>query len=681
MPEKPPVFDQVDRRIEDEEEFSSEQKTEFKKFFREYYEEISFETRDVRLDRLFADNVRTIDKADAKFKRSDTILYGQNSKGKTSLIKALLYNIAGLPENPTSFDMTRLINNSKSSLNTVGYWTIDDSPYTLERSLRQSGQGSSLSDDQEAYLSKNHTTEASISGKFTDPSDVLTTFGLQELKQRGHDPYEILSLFFLMSEDFTRFLGGSHSELMDLLFGVNITTVISAIENKIDELELSDAENRSIQKIRRFEPEKEDIQSKIIDTKRKQDSKLNELKEKEDKLKSLEDTLSGQNQLDKLRRRKNELEGRKADYKVEKSEIVEKIASVRRTIERYEDTELTDDMSGIADELRNFMTVPNRCPICTNEVDTEQREALVNDGDCPLCMKEMPSSRRRTELEYEQSNHANDTDGSRHEDSLDNLRKEKRELEGEKDQIEAQIESVNRDIEQLSKEINQNDLSGLADERDKLQKEVRSLRDDTVELNVKIDSLNERLNDVNYEIKANKHLKLIGQHKDNRRQAYRRFKSIAEKSRSKQRKSVKQQIGEEMRRLFKYFNNGTLEDAHDIQFKSGGSYHFVIQTPQRNLDSSVADESTAEINLHALLFHTAVLKRLSKSITSFPLRLFIVDSPFANEVDEQNTKDIENFLINLPQILPEYQVIVASAETDSFEPSEYSSSYNLVHFD
>jgi len=681
MPEEPPFFAEIDGRIEDENDFSPEQKVEFKDFLREYYNEIHFETGDVRLDQLSVENFRTINKKNVSPNRLDTILFGQNSMGKTSLVKALLYNIAGLPESPSSFDMTRLVKTDKDVLNTIGYWTIDDTPQTLERSLRQSGQGSSLSGDQEPYLSKDHTTSTSISGRYTDPSEVLATFGLQELKQRGHDPYETLSLFFLMSEDFTRFLGESHSELMDLLFGVDITTVITAIDNKLKSLELSETEDRSIQNLRKFQSRQENLESKLQNAQREQESKLSELKDKQDRLNSLDETLSGQNQLDRLRRRKSELEGRKADLKVQKSEVVENLASVRRTIERYEDTELVDDVSGMADELRNFMTIPNRCPVCTNEVDTEQREALVHNSVCPLCEKDMPHDRYRTEVEYQEPDDVTDDDSTHHKQSLDNLHEKRRKLEGKKEDLDKQITRVEQEISNVSDDIQENKLSDLAEERDELQKDVRSLRDDVVDLDVKIDSLKEQLKRISYEIKANIHLKQIAQRKDDRRKAYERFKSIVDDSRSKQRKRIKQHISEEMTDLFQYFTQGTLKNAREVFFKSGGSYHFVIRTSERDLDSSVADESTAEINLHALLFHTAVLKLLSKSVNSLPLRLFVIDSPFANEVDEQNTNDLENFLVSLPQILPEYQVVVASADTDSFDPANYSSTYNLIHFD
>ena len=680
MSEKPVVYERIDEQIKNEEKFSQEQREAFREFFLEYYKEISFKNEDIRLDRFFAKNFRTINKTEVTFDRSDTILYGQNSKGKTSFVKALLYNIAGLPENASTYDMTRLVKTGKQTSNTVGYWTIDDSPHTLERRLRQEGQGSPLSGDQEPYLSEGHTTEASISGKFTDPSEVLETFGLLDLKQRGHDPFEILSLFFLMSEDFTRFLGEKHSELMDLLFGINITTVVSAAENKIEDLELSDSENASIQKLRQYQSKKQTIETELSETQIVQENVLDNLKERKNELVYIKDRLQGENKLDRLRNRKNELQGRRADYKVKKSEVVEDLASVRRTVERYEDTELLDDVEGMVEELQNFMTVPNRCPICTNPVDTNQREKLIHNAVCPLCSKDMPQDRYHEEIEYEQSETGNNTRDDQYSEDLESLRQRQSELKRKEERLEARIQNVDQELEEISKKIDESDLSNLAEEQDRLQREVRELQDKAVELDVQIDSLEAQLTTIELEIRANKHLKEIGQEKANRRKAFSRYKTIVEKARVKQRQKIKQQLVEEIRDLFQYFTHGTLEKAHSVEFKSGGSYHFVIQTSERELDSSVADESTAEINLHSLLFHTAVLKRLSKSINSPPLRVFAIDSPFSNEVDEQNAQDIVDFLVSLPEILPEYQILLASAETDSFEPSDYSENYQLIRF-
>jgi len=680
MSEKPPVYDKVADAIDREKKFSEAQKDQFKGCFLDHYSEVNFSTKDVRLDRMTAEHFRVLDSVDIEFNRQDTILYGQNSQGKTSLVKSLLYNIAGLPDDPSAFDMTNLVKTDKKTMSTRGCWTIDDSPYTVERSLRQSGQGNSLSGDNKPYLLEGHSTQSTITTEFTDPSEVLEKFGLQQLRLRGHDPYDVLSLFFLMSEDFTRFLGEKHSELLDILFGINITTVVRAAEKEIDGLELSEPENRAVQRLREYQSEQKtlvDTEEQLADNK---DDLTNTLLEKKERLQSIEEALSGQNELDRLRQRRNELQSRRADAKIEKSEVVEELASVRRRIERYEDTELLDDVGDIGEELQNFLTIPDRCPICTNRVDKEQREQLIDEHSCPLCEKEMPEDRYRTEVENVCPDKAADATSDQHREDLEELREKERKLKGEMDHLEQRIKSTEEEIAQVENDIDTHDLAALAEEQDELRRKLEDLQKKAVDTEVRLGSVREDLTRVNYEINAQQHLKEIAKQKETRRQSLTRFRSILERARDSQRQETKRQIANQIKNLFKYFNEGSLSEAHRVEFKSGGSYHFIIKTSGQTLDSSVADNSNAEINLHSLLFHTAVLKLLSESMNSPPIRLFIIDSPFDNEVDEQNANDIVNYLSALPAILPEYQVLIASADTDTFEKSDYENAFQLREF-
>jgi hypothetical protein len=292
----------------------------------------------------------------------------------------------------------------------------------------------------------------------------------------------------------------------------------------------------------------------------------------------------------------------------------------------------------------------------------------------------MPDDRYRTEVEYADPEEATKRDSTHHEESLDEYREDEMRLVAKRERLDNKIESLEAGIEELTQDIEQSDLSDLADKRDELQREVRDLRDATVELQIREETLSQQLTRVTYERKAYGHFVDIAKEKNSRREAFSRLKGIVERARTRRREKIKSRIGEEIQSLFDYFTEGTLRDAHSIEFKSGGSYHFEITTSTDMLDSSVADESTAEINLHSLLFHTAILKLLSQSIEAPPLKLFVIDSPFANEVDERNAGDIVDFISALPDILPDYQIILASAETGDFNPEQYADSYNLEEF-
>ena len=60
--------------------------------------------------------------------------------------------------------------------------------------------------------------------------------------------------------------------------------------------------------------------------------------------------------------------------------------------------------------------------------------------------------------------------------------------------------------------------------------------------------------------------------------------------------------------------------------------------------------------------------------------MFVIDSPFANEIDGENEKDITNFLNELPDLLPNYQIVVTSASTEGFESSTFVDEYDMKKY-
>jgi len=680
MPEHPAVYDHIAESIDKEDKFSDQQKSDLKEFFLQHYETLSYNESDVRLGEFTTEHFRSIaNSRSVDFENGNLVLHGANSMGKTSFIKAILFNIAGIPDS-NDYGMTNLVHSDYSTLSTTGFWTIDDSEYTLERNLRKSGPGGGLSGDDEPFLSEGHNTGSSISAKYTSPSKVLEKFGLDELNTLGHNPYEILSLFFLMSEDFTRFLGSKNSDLIDLLFNINTSTVVSAANKRIEALELVPAEEKSVQRLRRYENELNKLISEKGGVESKHENALNELKESQEQLNSIKSTLSGSSEIEGLRSRRNELKAKLADLKSQLNETQESISKKNRLIERYEDTELLDDLQGIGDELRNFMTIPDHCPICTNTVDNEQRERLLHEQLCPLCAKEMPEKRYRKEIENEKSESITEQGTDRYADEVESLRSERDQLLSEKQQLEYRIGATEKNLQEIEQRIENNDFTDLADERDKLERDVRELRDQAVELEVRKDSLQDEIERAEYEIRANEHLKDIAESKEKSEKSFERFKKIVKQASKKRRNKIKEQLVDEMNSLLECFEQGTLSDAYNIKFKTGSSYHYEIETQNGTFDSSKPDESSAEINLHAILLHTAILRRLNKSVNPHPIHMFVIDSPYANEVDRRNAYDITNFLSKLPSLLPGYQIIITSADTEHFEQSQFEDNYQLAEF-
>jgi DNA sulfur modification protein DndD len=151
--------------------------------------------------------------------------------------------------------------------------------------------------------------------------------------------------------------------------------------------------------------------------------------------------------------------------------------------------------------------------------------------------------------------------------------------------------------------------------------------------------------------------------------------------RDRQRQEVKNQLEKEMNDLLTYFTDGLFGPATHVEFTDGSNYHFTVYTDEgRRFKSHISDQNTAEVVLHTLLFHTALLKRLAQLEDSLPFRLFVIDAPFANEMDIGNAPDITSFLAQLPEILDDYQILVSAADTESFDVDAYTL-YNIKRLD
>lgn len=690
MDDVPEVWEQIENRLEARsDDFSPEDIENLCEFFFEHFDEIQFHNEDIRLNSMSVRNFKAIGRTEfLQFDTRATYLYGPNSQGKTSLVRAVQFNIAGIPEgDEDAFGMRKLVYDQADSLSTTGFWYFDGSPFTVERNLVQSGRGERRTEYNEPFLREGFIDESdSFIERLEDPGrhigeekvtsdEMLKNFGLYELQERGHPPFNVLSLFFLMGEDFKRFLGSS-SQLIDLLFGINVTEVVDAIEDRIADLELREEEEYAETNLERFKEEKESIQNEIAELGNVRERDLNRLVQLQDRLESINNLLSGENEVKKLENRLDELRGRRADLKVRLEETVDELGQVKRLIERYDSTELHQDLSGIADDLRNLMTVPDKCPICTNDVDSDQRSRLVNDGCCPLCAKEMPEDRMRVEFEHQSPGTLTEDRYSLEED-VQEFQEQKRGLEGEKEFLQSQIEDIEEEIESVSQRLEGSESKQITEEKSAIREEIDQLRKDIFEKESQIKDLEDNLERIEYEIAAQRHLIPIAKEQESKRKVFERFRPIVEEERKKRREELKSNLEEEISQLLEVFEHGTFSDAHNPSFEEGDSYHFTLQTSETELNSRMPEPSTAEINIHAFLFHTAILRKLSSSINSLPLRVFVIDSPFTNEIDEDNEKDITNFLLNLPELLPNYQIIISSADTEGFESSRYAEFYSM----
>lgn len=159
------------------------------------------------------------------------------------------------------------------------------------------------------------------------------------------------------------------------------------------------------------------------------------------------------------------------------------------------------------------------------------------------------------------------------------------------------------------------------------------------------------------------------------------FKTIVRRKRDREQRKLKNKLADLMVELAEYFTDGTFDDVNNVVFKNKGDYSYEVHLSDGTvLDSTDPQGSTSEVVLHALLFHTAVLKELSLSDRNLPLRIFVIDSAFGKEQDKYNKKAIANFLSELTNILEKYQVIISMAEID-IDTSPFQQNYRFERFE
>ncbi|GAA5063949.1 hypothetical protein ACFFQF_18240 [Haladaptatus pallidirubidus] len=78
-----------------------------------------------------------------------------------------------------------------------------------------------------------------------------------------------------------------------------------------------------------------------------------------------------------------------------------------------------------------------------------------------------------------------------------------------------------------------------------------------------------------------------------------------------------------------------------------------------------------------LLFHTTILAELEEERETVPLKLLLIDSPYGNGPDDENAADVTDFLLELPEILEMYKLIVTIPDSNLTGRDKLEDSYAL----
>lgn len=681
------IVQDILNQIESSSKFTEEDKEECRDLLENNYRDVSLDDREITLSRAEIKNFEALSSKNIDFDEEDTVLYGENTTGKTSFIEALEFNLVGRPEHPqyrSQFELTNLIRKGKSAATTNTYWQVNGENYLIYRILKRDN---GLIE----YPRVTQSPETQGAGedrrdKQAKVSDLIGILPLEErLSERRFDLYRILGLFFMSSKNWRLFMDWDKaSDMLDILFRVNLTNVINASKARMEEKYSidSDAEEATYQ-LQNRKDEKENIGRDIRNLEQKRDRLSTELADRRDQLRSVRSALKDETDsgvdADELQSRKSTLESKEADIQRQLTKKTQELAKKRRLINRYEDTDLKEDMDVVADEVRNMMSVPEQCPICTQSVDNEQRTRFLEHNHCPLCSKEVPEDRRRVEKEY-QPDESITAIQEKQEEKLEELQQERDKIEFDIETLQERLEDTQSQLEQVEQVLEDGQVGELIDNREQLEQEERELEEELAKVQGKINSKENRVEELEDEIEELEAMVEEFNQNNRKRQMLSSFNKIVRDKRAREQRKLKDRLEEVMLDLTDYFTEGTFSDVEEVVFPDKGEYSFEIHKEDGTvLDSSDPQESTAEVVLHALLFHTAVLKELSESGRNLPFRLFVIDSAFTNEQDRWNKKALANFLSNLPSILEDYQVIISMAEID-IDNTPFEQNYQFEPF-
>ncbi|ELZ18337.1 chromosome segregation protein [Natrinema thermotolerans DSM 11552] len=674
--------------VEKSGKFTEEDKEECRQLLVNHYKDVSLDEGLLRLERASVQNFETVEKREIPIRDEGTVLYGRNGTGKTSFIEALEYNLIGLPDSDkksSEFELTNLIQNGKSSAHTNTYWNVNGDRYKIYRTLQK--EGNSITGYPRVTKSPDEGGEEE--DRRDSQAKVSNLLGIQPLEgrlsERRWDLYRIMGLFFITSKDWRLFMDWNKaSDMLDILFRVNLTNVIKASENRIEEkYSVSEEARQASMYVEDRKSELKQARRELADLENERDRISSRLTDKQDQLESVRRVLREETEegvdTDELQSQKSSLESREADLQRQLTDKVNELAKVRRLINRYEDTDLKEDMDVVGDKVRNMMSVPEKCPICTNKVESEDRARLLEDHRCPLCAKDMPEERVRVEKEY-QAEESITAIQEKQQERLEDLEDQREDIQFEIESLEERIESTNEQIEQLEETLEEGEVADLIEEREELDREVLELKEDLNTIQAQIKTKKDRTEELEEEVDELETLYEEYEQNNRKREMLSSFTTIVQRKRDEEQRKLKNRLADVMLDLTKYFTDGTFADVENVVFKDKGKYSYEVYLSDGTVLSSKDPQgSTSEVVLHALLFHTAVLKELSLSDRNLPLRLFVIDSAFGKEQDKYNTRAIANFLSELPNILDEYQIIVSMAEI-GIDTSPFEQNYRFEYF-
>lgn len=668
---EPRIKKEVRQSIQEDEGIDEEYVDEFIDLLDTKYRDIEFDNDHVSLTRMQIEGFKVIDKLDVTIPDRATILHGHNSKGKSSFIEATRFNLLG--RNQRGALITNPINRNYDKLKTDGYWQKGSRNYLVHREMerRQGFEGH----DKPNVIENPEDSEHSEAEQRTQ-SEVDDLIGITPLYERGFERFNIFSLFSIISGDLRSFFGWDEStDLIDLLFGIKLTSVDRAINNELQECKLDKEEQKAKARLLEYKQRANRINDEIQELRQEQEQVENQLSEKLERREEL-DRLLDKSEANSALSEKIDLKDEISNLQSRLQEKEEKFRNVKQEISKLEDETATEEIAPALQEIQQLISLPSRCPVCTSDVDPEQQQQFNEHGDCPLCGKDVPSDRYETVSEVDEQGEV--LEREKRQEELEELESQQRTIEGEIEFLEEELEEKRDQLETLQMQEDQSGFPEYKREKEKIEDEIESLRDKNTSLELSIETKKEMLHGVARRVWEWSQIDEERQEKEQRMGALESFQAIISDERKEARRRLKNRLEERMESLLEVFTRGTFSTATGVRFDRGDSYSYTIhRTDNTQKEPGLLGQTDAELLLHMLIFHTTILAELEEERETVPLKLLMIDSPYGNGPDDENAADITDFLLELPDILGDYQLILAMADSNLTGRDKLERTYEL----
>lgn len=267
------------------------------------------------------------------------------------------------------------------------------------------------------------------------------------------------------------------------------------------------------------------------------------------------------------------------------------------------------------------------------------------------------------------------------EEKLEQLLSREREIEGELNLLDSRIQDHQDQLNTVEGQIEESDINQLIDRRDELETRISELEREATSIQVEFNAKQEELKDATVRLEELEEAYERRREKVQKQQALRSFERIVRGHIEAERTELKNNLQAEMKSLLSYFEHGRFANAQNVVFHPQGGYDFtVVIEDGDDVPSDRHNEFSNEGKILALLFHTAVLKQLADQSNTLPIRMFFFDSPYFEIPDTGNAPDISNFLLALPEELPDYQVVLTVTDSALSDREALGDVYQIEDF-